>query len=278
MKLKSFLLVILVVLCLIPAAACNDAPAGPPEPEKESALDILQEEIRDSGSILGAAFIGYIADKETDEDVMSFLDSSAYADKYPFLCQKQACSFVSYEGDELYALVPADDTCSILICGTTLTETCEYIDEPDNVIFEGRPGEAVLLRCNFSDIYSNTVIYATDGSDKYTFHPGVSLNDSTVAMEDGYYDFTLPAASGQSDTEIASELLRERAKVKQGLEQGMKLLYLDEKQEINGVDCMLFAMGTDHSDHFVREELFAVSDNIVYIYDAVDDKWTLMDN
>lgn len=41
---------------------------------------------------------------------------------------------------------------------------------------------------------------------------------------------------------------------------------------------MLFAMGTDHSDHFVREELFAVSDNIVYIYDAVDDKWTLMDN
>lgn len=153
MKLKSFLLVILVVLCLIPAAACNDAPAGPPEPEKESALDILQEEIRDSGSILGAAFIGYIADKETDEDVMSFLDSSAYADKYPFLCQKQACSFVSYEGDELYALVPADDTCSILICGTTLTETCEYIDEPDNVIFEGRPGEAVLLRCNFSDIF-----------------------------------------------------------------------------------------------------------------------------
>ena len=38
-------------------------------------------------------------------------------------------------------------------------------------------------------------------------------------------------------------------------------------------------MGTDHTHHFVQEKnLFAVPDNIVYIYDAVDDKWTLMDN
>ena len=38
MKLKSFLLVILVVLCLIPAAACNDAPAGPLNPKKNRRL------------------------------------------------------------------------------------------------------------------------------------------------------------------------------------------------------------------------------------------------
>ena len=58
----------------------------------------------------------------------------------------------------------------------------------------------------------------------------------------------------------------------------MKLICLDEKQIIGGYECMLFAMGTDHLEQFVREKLFAVSDNTVYIYDVIADKWILAGN
>ena len=194
---SKFFLIILPALLLILTTACNNSSAKAPEPEKESALEILQEEIRDSDSVLEAAFIGYVGDKKTDDEVLSFLGSSAYADKYPFLCREESCSFVSCEGNELYALVPAGDTCSIRICGTALTDACEYADDPDNVIFTGAPGETILLRCNISDIYSNTAIYVTGGSGDHIFHLRVSLNDGTVATEKGYYDFTLTAVSKQ---------------------------------------------------------------------------------
>lgn len=41
-----------------------------------------------------------------------------------------------------------------------------------------------------------------------------------------------------------------------------------ETEVIEGKPCMVFALGTDRDDQFVRERYYAVCDNLVYSYDA----------
>ena len=39
---------------------------------------------------------------------------------------------------------------------------------------------------------------------------------------------------------------------------------------------MVFALGTNHDDAFVQERQYAVSDNMIYIYDAEKDTWEIL--
>ena len=45
-------------------------------------------------------------------------------------------------------------------------------------------------------------------------------------------------------------------------------------QWIEGRPCLLFALGTDSEDQFVRERYYGVCDNLVYSYDAISDTWS----
>jgi predicted small lipoprotein YifL len=47
--------------------------------------------------------------------------------------------------------------------------------------------------------------------------------------------------------------------------------YTGETEVIEGKPCMVFALGTDRDDQFVRERYYAVCDNLVYSYDAEGD-------
>lgn len=38
----------------------------------------------------------------------------------------------------------------------------------------------------------------------------------------------------------------------------MKLLYTGDTQVVNGQQCLLFAIGAEHEDQFVREQFYAV--------------------
>lgn len=64
--------------------------------------------------------------------------------------------------------------------------------------------------------------------------------------------------------------------VKTALAQGMKLMYTGDRQLIDGHTCLLFALGTDHGDQFVREQLYGVCDNLIYIHDAESYEWNLL--
>lgn len=46
---------------------------------------------------------------------------------------------------------------------------------------------------------------------------------------------------------------------------------MGETEVIEGKPCMVFALGTDRDDQFVRERYYAVCDNLVYSYDAEGD-------
>ena len=76
------------------------------------------------------------------------------------------------------------------------------------------------------------------------------------------------------DVEIAAELLTEAAEVRERIDAGMTLLYTGEEAVIDGRDCMLFALGTEHEEQFVREYLYGVCDNLIYAYDALADAWS----
>ena len=52
---------------------------------------------------------------------------------------------------------------------------------------------------------------------------------------------------------------------------GMSAQYTGETEVIEGKPCMVFALGTDRDDQFVRERYYAVCDNLVYSYDAEGD-------
>ena len=64
--------------------------------------------------------------------------------------------------------------------------------------------------------------------------------------------------------------------MKYQMESGMSLLYTGIIQWIDGRPCTVFALGTDHDDAFVQERQYAVSDNMVYVYDVENDAWDIL--
>ena len=79
----------------------------------------------------------------------------------------------------------------------------------------------------------------------------------------------------ESSVRIAAEILSEAAEVKAAVEQGMKIMYTGETQMIEGRTCLLFVLGTDNGEQFVRERYYGVCDNLIYAYDAVNDSWAV---
>ena len=47
-----------------------------------------------------------------------------------------------------------------------------------------------------------------------------------------------------------------------------------EKTRHIALSGLLFALGTDHGDQFVREQLYGVCDNLIYIHDAESTEWS----
>ena len=45
---------------------------------------------------------------------------------------------------------------------------------------------------------------------------------------------------------------------------------------IDGKECLVFVLGTEHEECIVRENYYAVSDNQVYYYDAISDAWNIL--
>lgn len=147
-------------------------------------------------------------------------------------------------------------------------------DGIDGIRTAMKPGEALVLRCNFSEIYSNVLVSVTDGGGAIDFHPSISLMDGHLAELAGVYDFSVyEETPDERSVEIATEILLEYGEVRQGLENGMKLMYTGESEIINGGSCMLFVLGTDNGEQFVQEQLYGVCDNLIYIYDVFTDTW-----
>lgn len=85
---------------------------------------------------------------------------------------------------------------------------------------------------------------------------GSKPTDDTKDSTADCYDFSIYGGEGGVQDYINS---------------GMSVQYTGETEVIEGKPCMVFALGTDRDDQFVRERYYAVCDNLVYSYDAEGD-------
>lgn len=241
---------------------------------EDVALTALQQKINYHSKGAGVAFIGYVESQSTEAELRSYITDGKVGKSYPFILN--APMFLT-EGQELYAIVPPCDKGRIIVYASGITEDGQYTDDRTHPLYEGKQGESVLLRCNLSEIYSNVLISATDGGGAVLFRPSVSLKDGHLTNDLPVYDFSIyEETPDERSIQIATEILLEADEVKVAVESGMKIMYTGDTQMIEGRTCLLFALGTDREDQFVRERYYGVCDNLIYVYDAVSDTWAVL--
>ena len=151
------------------------------------------------------------------------------------------------------------------------------------------------------DVYKRQVMVSVQKQNmSIQYHPMVSLKDGHLAAETHCYDFSIyynwdeydpeynPVYESEYDQEcnpehdsalnikIAREQLSETDEVSYYLGLGMSLWYTGTEEYIEGRNCPVFVLGTDHEDHFTKEHYYAVGDNVVYYYDPSGDAWLLL--
>lgn len=287
---KTALLVCAVILLVCSLCGCVNSteknPGGDKTPggstvkdadgtgTEDAAFTALQKKIAQSGSAVAIAFIGYVDSESSKADLRAFVAGSETGKEYPSLSR---APLYMAEGQELYAIIPPNDKGTIIVYPSTITEDGEYADDKSNPLHAGEPGEPLLLRCNLSEIYSNVLITATDGGGAIDFRPSLSMENGHLQEIAGVYDFSAyEEVPDERSVQIATEVLLETEEVKQAVKQGMKVMYTGTTQWIEGRSCLLFALGTDSEEQFVRERYYGVSDNLIYTYDAVSDTWSVV--
>lgn len=240
--------------------------------QRDTELTVLRNTITENNSMLGVSFLGYVSSEDDENAVREYINNSVLAQNYHFL--KEA-STVLLEGAELYVFVPANDNITITVYNAEPSEDGTRIERGNTPVYTGKAGETIVLRCNLSEIYSNVMISATDGTKTLEFQPIISLENGQMVHEQGCYDITV---YGNDDlaVERAAERLLENAEIKAAIEKGKSLMYTGDMQNIDGMQCFVFALGTDNEDQFVREEYYAVSDNLIYAYYPEQDSWEIL--
>ena len=85
-----------------------------------------------------------------------------------------------------------------------------------------------------------------------------------------------PSEDNSTEVDRAYNLLCETDEVSYYLRLGMSVWYTGNKEVIDGRECMVFVLGTEHEDQFVKENYYAVYDAQVYYYDVIDDVWNIL--
>ena len=249
-------------------------------PGTDENLAILQDIIRENECQAGMAFLGYTYEGAEAAEILEYTRQGEVAAAYPFL---QDGTVVDAGGYEIYAIVPGDD-CRVSVYPAQPTEEGEYLDDLNSPYYRGQENEIIILRCNVSEIHSNVMVSVQKQNMSVQYHPMVSLKDGHLAAETHCYDFSIyynwdeydPGYDSELDIRIAREQLSVTDEVSYYLGLGMSLWYTGTEEYIEGRNCPVFVLGTDHEDHFTKENYYAVGDNVVYYYDATGDAWLLL--
>ena len=188
---KRALTLLLAALVLTGAlSACGNAP----RPAEEDTLTLLRQEIADSGSLLGVAYLGVMAD--ADSDITEWLADSGWTQTFPFLAELTAQQTVTQPGNEVYCIVPADEKAGLTV---RAYNPLDDASPAGDVLYESAGGAPVCLRGNVSDIMPNMEVTVSGDGGETVYRPALSLMDGTVSViADGgsVYDFTPGASHG----------------------------------------------------------------------------------
>lgn len=241
----------------------------------DSSLSQLRNTVEAEDCKVGVAFIGYLNEHLTKGEILDFVKESACGKKYDFLCETSAQNIVDAYGYELFAIVPKSEKGTVTIYEAEITEDGEYRDLRDRVLYKGKPGEPVILKCNISEVYSNVLVVSVENNEITEFRPILSMRDGRFASAQGCYDFSV--YDNKYDAELnARERLCQTDEIQYYLSKDMTLVYMDEIRDVNGYDCMIFAVGTENGDQFVREQLYAVSEDQMFFYNVQNDEWQVL--
>lgn len=185
---KKLIAICLSALMLTSVTSVN-CMAENPYPDEESysnsSFAILQDILRENDCQAGIAFLGYIGYDASTEEILDYTSQEDYVASYPFL---KNGTVVDAGGYEVFAIVPASDW-SINVYSSEMTEDASYKDYLDSPLYKGSPDEVIILRCNLSEIYSNTMVTSKEGNMSVTYRPSISLKDGHLAEEQRCYDF-----------------------------------------------------------------------------------------
>ena len=160
--------------------------SSPKEPNntnaEDPALTALQQKINHHSKGAGVAFIGYVDSESSEVDLRAYYAGSETGKAYPDLVR---APLYMAEGQELYAIIPPNDKGTIIVYPSTMTDDGEYADDKSNPLCIGEPGEALLLRCNLSEIYANVLIAVTDGGGALDFRPSLSMENGHLQESQG---------------------------------------------------------------------------------------------
>lgn len=173
------------------------------QPAADSAqLAALRAEIKDSGALMGVAYLGY-AELPYFEDVTVYLEANGFGDRYPFLYEIPEERIVRQEGCEIYAVVPASADVKLTAWEYGMDDAAAS-PEPGEELLQSSDGQPILLMGNISDIVPNLLVRAEEkGGLTADYAPCLSLEDGFLNSGEGVYDFTpieLFGVSGNGNT------------------------------------------------------------------------------
>ena len=295
MKINKYILTLITALIILaPVSGCTQKQSDKHDLTEKGTADItlettvqndtdlsrLQKTILENNESVGIAYIGYVGYEANEQDVYRFVNNSQYADKYDFLYNSP---LVNAGGAELYAVVIADTEYLASVYRADITDNGEYSVNTDDALYDysGKGIDYFLLRCNESEIHSNVSLYFKKGNDSFLIFPMLSGMDGHLAAG-RFYDFSIYTdyvGSGEpedKDVKIATEILLESEEVQYYINMGMSVQYTGQINEIEGRPCLIFVLGTNRDDQFVRERYYGVCDNLIYFYDALNDTWEVL--
>ncbi|MDO4523679.1 MAG: peptidoglycan-binding domain-containing protein, partial [Eubacteriales bacterium] len=138
--------------------------------------------------------IAYLGAYEAEYPYLpTYLEVAGVSQKFPFFLEIPEEHFLTYEGSQLYCIVPAEKDALVTVNPWLLTEENDYLGEAGEAIYEGDSGDPIFVRGNVSDIMPNLqiLIEDTDGR-SVEYYPFMSLKDNMLELPNGggVLDFT----------------------------------------------------------------------------------------
>jgi len=194
---KRYLAFFLACVLIFALAGCKDTPAPSPAPApspegnnvdvptEPSLLEVLQEQIKAEGKLIGVAYLGWIEGDAATAKAELFAKDFIANKELGFI--KDIEHYAEYDGYRMYAIVPADE--SVLIS----VSKCEFDDDflpyaGEQLVMANAP---ILVRGVMSDTIPNLLVIAENGEDVVKYTPIQSGMDGRLEnSENTVYDFT----------------------------------------------------------------------------------------
>lgn len=182
---KKLMALVTALLLICTLVGCGGAPLK--KPSEQDTLALLRQEIADSGSQCGVAYLGYMPD---GGDVPAWLADNGWTQTFPFLSDLTEQQVVTQEGGEVYCIVPAEKNARVTV------EAYDAFNETDplgDVLYDSADGAPICLRGNVSEIMGNLRVTVETAAGQAVYFPSLSLRDgsvSTLTEQGRVYNFT----------------------------------------------------------------------------------------